>query len=81
MVPDRLSYKEMFIDTMKYPDEWTQNMQSYQQNKQKIMDRIVDVMENYSKYLAEIEKQKKKLQTEFFHGKNLYEAIDESIIT
>jgi len=54
-------------------------MQSYQQNKQKIMDRIVDVMENYSKYLAEIEKQKKKLQSEFFHGKNLYEAIDESL--
>jgi len=27
------------------------------------------------------EKQKKKLQTEFFHGKNLYEAINESIIT
>ena len=81
MVPDRLSYKEMFIDTMKYPNQWTQDMQSYQHHKQKIMDKIVDVMENYSKYLAEIEKQKKKLQTEFFHGKNLYEAIDESIIT
>ena len=81
MVPDRLSYTEMFIDTMKYPDVWTRDMQNYQQNKQKIMDRIVDIMENYSKYLTEIQRQKKKLQTEFFHGKNLYEAIDESIIT
>ena len=81
MVPDRLSYTEMFIDTMKYPDVWTRDMQHYQENKQKIMDRIVDIMENYSKYLTEIQRQKKKLQTEFFHGKNLYEAIDESIIT
>jgi predicted nucleic acid-binding Zn-ribbon protein len=81
MVPDRLSYTEMFIDTMKYPDVWTRDMQHYQENKQKIMDRIVDLMENYSKYLTEIQRQKKKLQTEFFHGKNLYEAIDESIIT
>jgi len=79
MVPDRLSYTEMFIDTMKYPDVWTRDMQHYQEHKQKIMDRIVDIMENYSKYLTEIQRQKKKLQTEFFHGKNLYEAIDESI--
>ena len=80
MVPDRLSYTEMFIDTMKYPDVWTRDMKHYQEHKQKIMDRIVDIMENYSKYLTEIQRQKKKLQTEFFHGKNLYEAIDESII-
>ena len=80
MVPDRLSYTEMFIDTMKYPDVWTRDMKHYQDNKQKIMDRIVDIMENYSKYLTEIQRQKTTLQTEFFHGKNLYEAIDESII-
>jgi len=80
MVPDRLSYTEMFIDCMKYPNVWTQDMQHYQQNKQKIMDRIVDIMDNYSKYLTEIHRQKKKLQTEFFHGKNLYQAIQESII-
>ena len=80
MVPDRLSYTEMFIDTMKYPDVWTLDMKHYQQYKPKIMDRIVDIMENYSKYLTEIQQQRKKLQTEFFHGKNLYQAIQESII-
>ena len=79
MVPDRLSYTEMFIDTMKYPSQWTENQQQYQANKQKIMDRIVDLMENYSKYLTEIQRQKKRLQTEFFHGNNLYDAIAESI--
>src|SRR6056300_1653105 len=51
MVPDRLSYTEMFLDTMKYPSVWTKDMKNYQKNKQKIMDRIVDLMENYSKYL------------------------------
>ena len=80
MVPDRLSYTEMFIDSMKYPDVWTRDMQHYQDNKQKIMDRIVDIMENYSKYLTEIARQKKKLHKEFFHGKNLYQTIQESII-
>jgi hypothetical protein len=80
MVPDRLSYTEMFIDTMKYPDVWTKNMENYQGYKPYIIERIVDIMENYPKYLTEIHRQKKKLQTEFFHGKNLYEAIQESII-
>ncbi len=80
IVPDRLSYKEMFLDTFRYPSEWTQDMQHYQLNKQKIMDKIVDMMENYSKYVTEIQRQKKQLQTQFFHGKNLYETIDESII-
>ena len=80
LVPDRLSYKEMFLDTFRYPSEWTQDMQHYQSNKQKIMDKIVDMMENYSKYVTEIQRQKKQLQTQFFHGKNLYETIDESII-
>ena len=80
MVPDRLSYTEMFIDTMKYPDVWTKNMENYQGYKPYIIERIVDIMENYPKYLTEIHRQKKKLQTEFFHGKNLYQAIQESII-
>ena len=55
-------------------------MQNYQQNKQKIMNRIVDLMENYSKYTTEIQRQKKKLQKDFFHGFYLYDAIAESII-
>lgn len=80
MVPDRLSYKEMFLDTFKYPNVWTQDIQSYQQNKQKIIDRIVDLIENYSKYIAEINRQKKKLQTEFFTGDTLYKTINDSTI-
>ena len=79
LVPDRLSYQEMFLDTFRYPSHWTEDMQHYQLNKQKVIDKIIDIMENYSKYRTEIQRQKKKLQTEYFHGKNLYETIDESI--
>jgi hypothetical protein len=55
-------------------------MQHYQLNKQKVIDKIVDYMENYPKYISKISQQKKKLQTKFFHGRNLYETIDETII-
>ena len=80
MVPDRLSYKEMFLPEFKYPSEWTTDIDSYRKNKQKIMDKITDYMENYSKYISLMDKQKAKLHAEFFHGKNLYDAIAESII-
>ena len=36
--------------------------------QEKIMDKIVDMMENYSKYVTEIQRQKKQLKTQFFHG-------------
>jgi hypothetical protein len=69
----------MFLDTFRYPSAWTKDMQHYHNNKQKVIDRIVDMMENYPKYRTEIQRQKKKLQTEYFNGQNLYETIDESI--
>ena len=81
LVPDRLSYQEMFLDEFKYPSYWSSDSKSYKENKQKIVDKIVDMMENFPKYLAQGQKQKKKLQDEFFHGKNLYKRIAESIIS
>ena len=80
MVPDRLSYVEMFDDTFKYPSEWTKNQASYQEHKTKLIEKIVDYMENYHKYIPPMHKQKKTLDEKFFHGNNLYNAILESII-
>ncbi len=80
MVPDRLSYMEMFLPEFKYPSEWTTDIESYKANKKNIIDKITDYMENYSKYISLMNKQKAKLHAEFFHGKNLYDAVAESII-
>ena len=52
----------------------------YKANKKNIIDKITDYMENYSKYISLMNKQKAKLHAEFFHGKNLYDAVAESII-
>ncbi len=37
MVPDRLSYTEMYDAPFKYPSEWTKDWNSYTANKQKLM--------------------------------------------
>ena len=75
MVPDRLSYKEMALPDFKYPSKWTENFSSYKNNRTNVVNQIVDYMEHYDDYLVSLDKQVKKLNTDFFSGKQLYEAI------
>ena len=75
MIPNRLSYKEMALSKFAYPSEWTQDMESYRANKQNIMKKIDDYMENYVKYVPAILKQKERLKDKFFSGNKLYGVI------
>jgi len=47
MVPDRLSYKEMWSSTFKYPSEWTTNLEAAKQNIENIKSYIRKQM-NYN---------------------------------
>lgn len=80
LVPDRLSYHEMFINDFKYESQWTIDQQHYQIHKQKLIDKIINMMENYPKYSSPIQRQRKKLYNEYFHGKGLYNSIGDSIL-
>jgi hypothetical protein len=66
MVPDRLSYTEMYLDIFKYPSAWTQSYEAFSQHKHKISDFIVYMMENYKLHLPKLEKQKQVLHDNFF---------------
>ena len=61
IVPDRCSYKEMYMDEFKYPSEWTDNWESYQANKQNLNDFILDRVNNREKYLDALTRQKRIL--------------------
>ena len=75
MVPDRLSYSEMALDTFKYPSCWTEDFVSYQANRENVVNAIVNYMENYEKYLPDLNKQVHKLKTEFFSCNNMIEML------
>ena len=72
MVPDRLSYREMYFDQFKYPSEWTESFDGYEKHKYEICHYIVDMMENYDKHLVELQKQTSQLTKLFFSAKELY---------
>jgi hypothetical protein len=50
-------------------------MESYKMHKQKVMDKIVDYMENYEDHLVSLNKQVTKLNGEYFGCGNLLKAI------
>jgi len=77
MVPDRLSYSEMALPEFKYPSEWTENYDAYLHNRDKVVAQIVNYMENYNDLQVSLEKQRTKLNKEFFSGEALYESINQ----
>jgi glycosyltransferase involved in cell wall biosynthesis len=75
MMPDRLSYSEMALPEFKYPSEWTENYDAYLHNRDKVVAQIVNYMENYNDLQVSLEKQRTKLNKEFFSGAALYDTI------
>ena len=77
MVPDRLSYSEMALPEFKYDSAWTENFDAYLHHRDKVVAQIVNYMENYDDLQVSLEKQRTKLNKEFFSGAALYDTIKE----
>jgi hypothetical protein len=75
MVPDRLSYSEMGYDTFKYPSEWTESWEKYQEHRQQICQKIIQYMDNYDKFLPQLRKQTRDLTEQFFSAEGLYNNL------
>lgn len=78
MVPDRLSYTEMYDDEFKYPSEWTESWDSYTQHKDKVIEKIKNYMENHKSYHNYLNNNTARLSKDFFGGSKLYETIQTS---
>ncbi len=75
MVPDRLSYSEMAFDTFKYPSEWTESYEAYQNYKPYVVKTIIEHMEFYKTRIPMMHKQVKFLEEKFFSATALLENI------
>lgn len=75
MVPNRLSYCEMYDRIFKYPSHWTENYDAYLQYKPQVIDVINEHMSNYSTRLPLIKEQTKNLTNLFFSATNLYNTF------
>jgi len=75
LVPDRLSYTEMYYEGFKYPSEWTESWNHYVANRQELCNKIITLMTNYEKQLPQLRKQSLDLSKYFFSAEGLLENI------
>ena len=75
MVPDRLSYSEMYDDAFKYPSEWTESWDSYITYKDELIAVIKNHIENYDNLVPKIQQQAASLHNYFFSAAALLENI------
>jgi hypothetical protein len=68
MVPDRLSYSEMYHEGFKYPSEWTKDWDSYTVHRQELCHHIIVTMTHYIKRLPQLRKQTEDLSKYFFNA-------------
>jgi hypothetical protein len=75
MVPDRLSYKEMYGSLFKYPSEWTESWDSYLEHKDQLTAKIVNFMTDYDHWAKLVPQQAFSLTRHFFSATNLLENL------
>jgi hypothetical protein len=75
MVPDRLSYSEMYFDTFKYPSAWTESFSAYQTHRPELCKKIIEHMDFYRTRIPVLRKQKDQLRDKFFSAGQLLNNI------
>ena len=73
MVPNRLSYSEMYGDSFLYPSEWTEDFESYKMNKDLMVAHIKTVLGEND--FTRVDLLSASLTHNFFSGNALYEVI------
>jgi hypothetical protein len=77
LVPDRLSYTEMWDTFFKYPDDLTRNWSNYQHNKPRLMEKIRNIMmSNNADLPGTIRNLNGASTSKFFDGSKLYDIIN-----
>jgi hypothetical protein len=75
LVPDRLSYTEMYYEGFKYPSKWTESYDSYTVYRPDLCRKIMEHMDNYKTKIPSIRKQARDLHENFFSATNLLERL------
>lgn len=76
LVPDRLSYTEMYDDTFKYPSEWTESYEAYEANKDKLITHIRIMMNEFDRKVNTIAAQAEFLHDQYFSCTGLQRLLN-----
>lgn len=71
LVPDRLSYSEMYFDIFKYESKWTESWETYNVYRPDLCRTIITHMDYYETRLRQLKQQTEYLTMNFFSAKDL----------
>jgi hypothetical protein len=75
LVPDRLSYSEMYDAEFKYPSEWTENWDSYIQHRDLLVEKIRHCMMHQDDIIGHVYQQAQNLTNNFFTARVLLDTV------
>lgn len=77
MLPDRLSYSEMYLPEFKYESNWTISYTNYEVHRQYLKATIVNLMDNYEKIIDTgiVDKQRQILLENYLTGDVMFKNI------
>jgi hypothetical protein len=75
LVPNRLSYKEMYDSQFKYPSDWTLDWNNYQGCRVVLRNYIANIMSNYETLLPTLKTQTQSLTDNFFSANELLKRL------
>jgi hypothetical protein len=74
VVPDRLSYREMYPEGFRYPSDWTANWEAYLRHKPKLVVHLREVLARAAAGSVDLEPCRQRLAP-FFSGGQLYDWV------
>jgi hypothetical protein len=76
MVPDRLSYSEMYFDIFKYESKWTESYDAYTVYRPDLCRAIMSHMDYYNTRLPQLKQQTAALHDQFFSATDLLNNLN-----
>lgn len=77
MVPDRLSYSEMYYEGFKYPSVWTESYDTYTVYRPDLCRKLIEHMVNYTSRIPTIREQAEDLSEYFFSAQELIKRLQQ----
>jgi hypothetical protein len=75
MVPDRLSYSEMYLDVFKYESKWTESWEAYNVYRPDLCRAIMSHMDYYPTRLRQLKEQTEYLTMNFFSARDMLKNL------
>lgn len=75
LLPNRLSYTEMYEDPFLYPSEWTESFESYEEHREELVAVLYHMLNNPKRYTIQMAKQEVRLHADYLTCTPLLERL------